>query len=135
MSPADRWTLADVAEHYARHPELRHPEPSIMPLAQPTDGYGETLAQTRSAGRAKAGGLLGASGRQRHASLAAHVALVAWRATVAILPPVTALCGDCQKTTQHRCTLWGWVCGGCGVERIHEEFEGRPVCLAGPSGG
>ena len=73
-----------------------------------------------------------ATRRQKQASLAARVALVAWRATLAALPPVIALCGACQKTTQHRCTPWGWACGGCGVERIREEFEGTPVCLAGP---
>ena len=40
MSPPDRWTLADVAAHYAQHPELRRTDQATMPQAQPTDGAG-----------------------------------------------------------------------------------------------
>ena len=68
MSPADRWTLTDVADHYARHPELRHPEPSIMPLTQPTDGAGETLARMRVSLPVTPVGFLEATEGQKQAS-------------------------------------------------------------------
>ena len=96
MSPPDRWTLADVAAHYARHPELRRTEAAEVPLPQPTGGAREPLAPIRVLGRGKPSGLLEASRRHKQASLAARVALVAWRATLAALPPVAALCGACD---------------------------------------
>ena len=45
MSPADRWTLADVSAHYVQHPELRNADQTSMPLVQPTEGARELFAQ------------------------------------------------------------------------------------------
>ena len=68
-----------------------------------------------------------ASMRQKRSMLAARVALQAWRARLATLASVLALCGACQQAMPHSCTLAGWRCAGCGAERTFPEITTGPA--------
>ena len=70
MSRTDRWTLADIAAHYAQHPELRNADPTTMPQreapqegrqqaqeAHPPRGQGMTLERSWGILRAARGSL------------------------------------------------------------------------------
>jgi hypothetical protein len=121
MSRADRWTEDDLRAVLARG-QVR--KAATMPPEQPP-GAARTLGGEKriSSGQEKPRTLPGASRRQKQHTLTALVLMAEWQEQLATLAPLTVACGGCAQRTQHQCTLYGWRCEWCGVERMHEELR------------